>query len=291
MEHIIEMRNIVKKYKGFELNVPEFNIPQGFATALIGENGAGKTTLLDIMSGVNLDFKGEVTYFGDYKSPDCGGVRDMIGYTASTVFFMAHWRPAQIKEICSLLFKTFDGEKFDRICRDMSLTDKKSGKDRTVSEMSDGNKMRLMLASVFARDTRILMMDEPASPLDPVMRDRLCDMIREYLARSNGEKSVVFSTHNISDMESVTDYAAIVSGGKIAEQGFVEDLKEKYICVKGEPDCAAKAKPFMYSFSEGKYGFEGIALSDNLDKLAGLDISTETASLHQISVAVMKANM
>ncbi|MDE7294473.1 MAG: ATP-binding cassette domain-containing protein, partial [Oscillospiraceae bacterium] len=50
MENIIEMKNIVKKYNGFELNVPEFNIPKGFATALIGENGAGKTTLLDIMA-------------------------------------------------------------------------------------------------------------------------------------------------------------------------------------------------------------------------------------------------
>lgn len=289
MENIIEMKNIVKKYKGFELNIPEFNVPRGFATALIGENGAGKTTLLDIMAGVNLDFKGEINYFGKFAEADEGDVREKIGYTASNSFFMSHWKISQVSEVCSLLFDTFDSEKFESICSDFSL---KNTKDKRVSELSDGNKMRLMLASIFARrDTAVLMMDEPASPLDPVMRDTLCDMIREYLAEDSENRSVVFSTHNISDIESVTDYAVVVAGGKIAEQGFVEDLKEKYICVKGEPSAAEKAKKYMLTFSQSKYGFEGMITADNIDKLAGLDISTETPDLHRISVAVMKANM
>lgn len=291
MENIIEMKNIVKKYKGFELNVPGFNIPKGFATALIGENGAGKTTLLDIMAGVNLDFKGEINYFGKYGDADEGDVREKIGYTASTSFFMPHWKINQVSEVFSLLFESFDPEKFDRLCTDLSLKNEQT-KEKKVSELSDGNKMRLMLASVFARrDTAVLMMDEPASPLDPVMRDNLCDMIREYLSEDNGNRSVVFSTHNISDMENVTDYAVVVAKGRIVEQGFVEDLKEKYISVKGEPAHAEKAKKFMLTFSQSKYGFEGICLAENLDKLAGMDISTEAPGLHQISVAVMKANM
>nr|MDE7293481.1 ABC transporter ATP-binding protein [Oscillospiraceae bacterium] len=222
---------------------------------------------------------------------DEGDVREKIGYTASTSFFMPHWKINQVSEVCSLLFESFDPEKFDRICTDLSLKTEQT-KEKKVSELSDGNKMRLMLASVFARrDTAVLMMDEPASPLDPVMRDNLCDMIREYLSEDNENRSVVFSTHNISDMENVTDYAVVVAKGKIVEQGFVEDLKEKYISVKGEPADAEKAKKFMLTFSQSKYGFEGICLAENLDKLAGMDISTEAPGLHQISVAVMKANM
>lgn len=290
METIIEMKGINKKYKAFELNVPEFDIPKGFAVALIGENGAGKTTLLDIMSGVNLDFKGSVRYFGKYDSPDEGDVRERIGYTSSSNYFMSHWKVEQIGEICSLLFDSFDPKRFQKLCIDMKLIGDGEEKKRKVSELSDGNRMRLMLASVFARNTDILMMDEPASPLDPVMRDKLCEMISEYINEGDGERSVVFSTHNISDMENVTDYAVIVTGGRIAEQGFVEDLKEKYISVKGELSCAEKAKKVLYSYTESKYGFEGLCLASELDKLAGMDISTEAASLHQISVAVMKAN-
>ncbi len=283
MKNIIETKNIVKKYKSFTLDIPEFNVPQGFSAALIGENGAGKTTLLDILSGVNLDFKGSVNYFGKYSSADDGDVRENIGYTAPNSYFLPHWKVKDVKEICSITFKSFIPERFDSLIKEMSLHE-----NSKVSELSDGNRMRLMLASVFARETKILMLDEPASPLDPVMRDRLCDMIRTYISDGNGEKSVIFSTHNINDTENATDYAAIVKGGKIAEQGFVEDLKEKYLSVKGEAADAEKAKKFMYDMSESKYGFEGIILAEDLGKLAGLDISAESPSLHQISVAVMK---
>ena len=170
MENIIEMKNIVKKYKGFGLMVPT------------GGNGAGKTTLLDIMSGVNLDYKGDVKYFGQYSSPDEGDVRERIGYTASTSFFMPHWKIKEVSEVCSLLFEGFHRDRFDELCSSLSLS---GSKDKKVSELSDGNKMRLMLASVFARDTQVLMMDEPASPLDPVMRGSLCgDSLRRTDSRA-----------------------------------------------------------------------------------------------------------
>lgn len=148
--------------------------------------------------------------------------------------------------------------------------------------------MKLMIAGVLARDTQLLLMDEPASPLDPLMRDRLCELIREYLLEEEGERSVFFSTHNVSDMENVTDYAIIMEGGRIAEAGFVEDLKEKYLLVKGDAEYTEQARPVMFSMSSSQYGFEGICLSENLDGLAGCGVSVETPSLSQISVAIMR---
>ena len=58
----IEMKQINKKYRGFTLDIPSLSIPEGFATALIGENGAGKTTLINILAGTRLDYKGELTF-------------------------------------------------------------------------------------------------------------------------------------------------------------------------------------------------------------------------------------
>jgi ABC-2 type transport system ATP-binding protein len=89
-------------------------------------------------------------------------------------------------------------------------------------------------------------------------------------------------------MENVTDYAIIMSAGRIVEEGFVDDLKEKYVAVKGEPADAARAKEVLYSINAGKYGFEGICLAEKIDQLAGYDVVLETPSLTQISVAVMK---
>ena len=281
-EAMIQMKNVTKRFKGFELNIPELNIPKGFATALIGENGAGKSTLMNILAGVRLDYKGEIVYFdGNMKDEE---VRGNIGYTSPTSYFMPHWTIKAVGEVSELLFDHFHKERFVQLCEDLNI----SKEDKTISNLSDGMRMKTSLAAVFARDTKCLLLDEPASPLDPLMRDKLCSMLREYLEEGNGEKSVFFSTHNIADMENVTDYCVIMEQGKVVEQGFVEDLKEKYIMVKGEAADEAKAKDILIGFRKNSYGYEGLCLAENLDKLAGLDIAVETPTLSQISVAVMK---
>lgn len=293
-ENIIEGRNIQKRLKNFELNIPALNIPKGFATALIGENGAGKTTLLNILSGIRLDAKGDLLFFNQYDQNDRekkSEVKNRIGYTGPGKYYLPQWSVRDVEEISQLLFDTFDRNKFNQLCDELAIfsggvTDKK----KKVNALSDGMKMKLMLAGVFARDTDVLILDEPASPLDPLMRDKLNQMIGEYIHEGAGEKSVFFSTHNISDMESITDYAIIMEHGTIVEEGFVEDLKEKYVLIKGDANDAAAAENILYSITKNPYGFEGICLAQNLDKLAGMNVSKEIPTLYQISVAVMRNN-
>ena len=289
MQDVMKGNNLKKKYKGFQLDIPKLHIPKGFATALIGETGAGKTTLINMLTGIRMDYKGELFYF-DEQEQDVDKVKERIGYAGPGNYFLPHWNVKQVEEISSLLFETFDEEKFWDICVELGVTTERHVKGKKVNDLSDGNKVKLMLAAVLARKTDCLILDEPASPLDPLMRDKLCEIIREYLTEGNGEKSVLFSTHNISDMENVTDYAIIVEHGNVVEEGFVEDLKEKYVMVKGEAKDAKAAEKILYSFSGNSYGFEGICLAADLDKLAGMDIRVEVPTLFQISVAVMKAN-
>lgn len=291
LSYVIEGENLYKKYRGFQLNVSKLQVPKGFATALIGENGAGKTTLLNILAGIRLDYKGKLRYFGQYSDKDREEdprVKEDIGYTGPGDYYLPHWKIRQVEEISSLLFLGFSTEKFRKWCVDLNITKDDKDRGKKISTLSDGNRMKLMIAGVLARDTKLLLMDEPASPLDPLMRDRLCEMIRNYLCEEEGQRSVLFSTHNIADMENVTDYAIIMAGGRIAEAGFVEDLKEKYIYVKGEPEDVKKAEKVLYTMTTGKYGYEGICLSEKVDELAGCDIEAQTPSLSQISVAVMK---
>lgn len=286
--------NIYKKFKHFELDIPSFKVPQGFATALIGENGAGKTTLLNILSGIRLDYKGQLTFFEQYndtereRNPE---VKNRIGYTGPGRYFLPQWTAKDVEEISELLFDGFSKERFHEICEELAIfpEGKFQGKTKTV-DMSDGMKMKFMLAAVLARQTDLLILDEPASPLDPLMRDKLNQLISSYIEEGNGKKSVFFSTHNISDMESITDYAIIMEHGNVVEEGFVEDLKEKYILVKGDLEDAEKAKEILYTITINNYGFEGIVLAKDLEKLAGMNITKEIPTLYQISVAVMKNN-
>ena len=283
---VVKVTDLQKKYKGFELSIPQLGIPKGYATALIEENGAGKTTLLNLMAGIRLDFQGQITYFDKKEKLGCK-VQERMGYTGPGSYFLPHWTVKQVEEISSLLFENFHRDRFQAICDELNIP---VGVTKEVKNLSDGNRMKLMLAAVLARDTELLILDEPASPLDPLMRDKLCDILREYLEQGNGEHSVFFSTHNIADMENVTDYAIIMEHGNIVEQGFVEDLKEKYVSVKGEAEDADAARKILFTMTKSAYGFEGICLAENMDKLAGMDISVETPTLSQISVAVMKAN-
>lgn len=288
VESILEVRGLTKKFKGFTLNVPELQIPKGFATALIGENGAGKSTLFNVLSGIRLDYQGDIRFFGGEQ--DEKTIRENVGYTGTGSYFIPNWNIGQVGEVSEILFDQFHRDRYQMLLKELAVKEPegKKKKDKSVSKLSDGMRTKVMLASVFARDTKLLLLDEPASPLDPLMRDKLCSMIRDYIHEGNGEKSVFFSTHNIADMENVTDYAIIMEKGNIVEQGFVEELKEKYILVRGESKDADKAKEILFSFQENSFGFEGVCLTDNLDRLAGMDIKTEIPSLSQISVAVMK---
>lgn len=287
IESVVRGSHITKKFKDFKLDIPALEIPKGFATALIGENGAGKSTLINILAGIRLDYKGELSYFdGAMQEED---IRENIGYTGSGNYFMPHWTINQVGEASELLFDRFDEEVYKKLLVELDVREPDGKKkDKAISKLSDGMRMKVTLCAVFARQTQLLLLDEPASPLDPLMRDKLCAMIRNYIEEGDGENSVFFSTHNIADMENVTDYAMIMECGQIVEQGFVEDLKEKYILIKGEKEDIKKAEEILYSIQKNSYGFEGICLAENLDKLAGMDISTETPSLAQISVAVMK---
>lgn len=292
----IKGENISKKFKTFTLDIPEFKVPKGFATALIGENGAGKTTLLNMLSGIRLDYKGKLTFFDKYSSEEKErkfDVKNRIGYTGTGRYYLPQWTVSDVEEISSLLFDNFDRDEFRRYCRELAIfPDFPDGfaPKKKCSALSDGTRTKLMLAGVMARDTDLLLLDEPASPLDPLMRDKLCQMIGDYINDGAGKRSVLFSTHNISDMESITDYAIIMEHGNVVECGFVEDLKEKYILIKGDAQDVDAASKILYTMTKNPYGFEGICLAENLDKLAGMNVSKEIPSLFQISVAVMKNN-
>lgn len=289
-KNVITGNNINKRFGKFELDVPEIHIPEGFSTALVGENGAGKTTLLNILGGLRRDNKGDVRYFED-NSIDDENVMERIGFTGTKNYFLPHWNGNQIRELSDMLFDNFDKNKFDSICKSLNIDDSIFGvKAKSVSKLSDGNQMKLMLASVLARKTDLLILDEPASPLDPLMRDLLGDILRTYIAEGNGKRSILFSTHNISDMEDVTDYIIVMDNGKILEQGFVTDIKEKYVIVKGDGEISKEMKDNLISCNSGKYGFEGVALSEKTEAFTGMNMSFEAPDLFKICVALLKQN-
>lgn len=288
MNSILTAKGLTKKYSKFTLGELDFEIPKGFATALIGANGAGKTTLIDALCGVINKTAGEVTYFGDKTDIDLPEVRERIGYCASNAFFPQGWTSKDIVMSMELAFDSFSREKFRSLCEQLDVDSDKTKKPKPMYKQSDGNRMRISLAAVFARETDLLVLDEPGSSLDPLMRDRLCDRLREYLDDGDGEKSIIFSTHNIADMENAADYAIFMDKGRIIEQGFVEELKEKYMIAHGAAEDYDNAKHLLMSHNKNRTVFEGLILAENAEELAKLGVDSEAPTLQQLSIGLLK---
>jgi ABC-2 type transport system ATP-binding protein len=282
MDSLLKVNCINKRYKDFQLKDICFEIPKGYNIALVGTNGAGKTTLIDILMGFIKADNVDITYFEKEKIVDEGEVKNKIGYVCDGNYFLDYWKAEQVAKAMSLGYDNFNKDKFYSYLNKFEID-----KNKTVISMSKGTKMRIMLASQLARDTKLLILDEPASPLDPLMRDELCDIFREYI--KDGESSILFSTHNISDMENVTDYIIIMEKGRIIEKGFVEDLKEKYFIVRGDSTDISDIRPFLLDVRLNGFGFEGITLCENIHKLNEFEnIIYEKPNLQQIVIMLLK---
>lgn len=288
INNCVSIKGLTKKYSKFMLGALDINIPEGMATALIGANGAGKTTLIDILCGVTHKTAGDVVYFNEETDIGDPALRERIGYCASTAFFPLTFTAKDIAVSMEIAYKSFDRRKFAELCEKFEVDSENTRKPRNMMKQSDGNRMRTCLASVFARDTDLLVLDEPGSSLDPLMRDRLCDRMREYLDDGDGKRSIIFSTHNIADMENAADYAVFMDRGKVIEQGFIEELKEKYVIARGDAENYDKAKSLLLSGNHNRTTFDGLALAENAEKLAEIGVDSETPTLQQLSIGLLK---
>ncbi|CCY20178.1 aBC transporter ATP-binding protein [Eubacterium sp. CAG:786] len=288
INNCVSIKGLTKKYSKFTLGELDINIPEGMATALIGANGAGKTTLIDILCGVTHKTAGDVVYFNEKNDIGDPALRERIGYCASTAFFPLTFTAKDIAVSMEIAYKSFDRKKFAELCEKFEVDSENTRKPRNMMKQSDGNRMRTCLASVFARDTDLLVLDEPGSSLDPLMRDRLCDRMREYLDDGDGKRSIIFSTHNIADMENAADYAVFMDRGKVIEQGFIEELKEKYVIARGDAENYDKAKSLLLSGNHNRTTFDGLALAENAEKLAEIGVESEIPTLQQLSIGLLK---
>jgi ABC-2 type transport system ATP-binding protein len=288
----ISIEHLVKKYARFTLGPVDLEIPEGFATALIGENGAGKTTLLDSIAGIHSFTSGNVTWFGTYTDVDNFAVRNGIGYCSSNNFFPDAWTIRNVKRAMPAAFDNFSMEKFDALCREFRLEDDSNARHPLkIQKYSDGNKMRLALAATMARSAEVLILDEPGSSLDPVMRDNLCCKFRSYLADGGGRTSIIFSTHDIADMESTADYAVFMADGKIIKKGFTEDLRAQYRYVHGDASLVEKVRPHLETVYISGGIFEGLCPADKACELTAVEfaeIAVEHPTLRQLSVLLLR---
>ena len=202
-------------------------IKKGEIFALVGPNGAGKTSLIKILSCLILPTRGRARVAGYDILKEEEKVKDSIGLVGwdERSFY---WRLTLRQNLYffAMLYNLSHIEAKKRIEELASLLKITAQLDNRFQECSAGIKQRLAIARSMLNDPKILFMDEPTKSLDPVASKSLRDFIKERLVGEQ-RKTVVFATHNLSEVENFADQIAIMHSGGIRACGTLSELRHK----------------------------------------------------------------
>ena len=274
---LLEVRNLSKEYKTFLLDNISFTLARGYIMGYVGQNGAGKSTTLNLITNICKSSSGEIYVDGITCEEDESRYKESIGYIGDEFYFPDNFRIRDIRSVLRDFYKTFRTEKFDELTKRWKLDGRMAVKD-----FSRGMKVKLMFASVLARDTKLLVLDEATNGLDPVVRVEVLKLLQEYIA--DGERSVIFSTHILSDLEQIADYIYFIHEGKTVLYDAKDELLESHLLVKGERRAIyPELQRALIGIMDNAYGFEAILPSDRADLLTN-EFHFEKPTIDQIVI-------
>lgn len=198
---------------------------QGQTLGLIGPNGAGKTTLLRIISSLAKPDSGEVRIQGESVCEHSRSVRMKLGFMPAE---FGSPRNLSIREYLNYFGCLYGIPKEDRRQRNRDvceLTDLSGREDVMVKGLSTGNRQRLLLAKTLLHDPEVLVLNEPASGLDPRARTELRGIVRELASMG---KTIIISSHILSDIEEISDHIGILEAGRLVLDGNLATLRADF---------------------------------------------------------------
>ena len=251
---MIDCNNVSKRFTSFSLKNITFNLPAGYICGLIGENGSGKTTLINILSGL-YSYDGEVRISGrDYCNHEYD-IKQDIGVVVHGDIFEAKESLISNANYFGRFYKKYSKNLLENYLERFNLNDKKKYK-----ELSKGEKLKFALAFALAHEPRLLLLDEPGANFDIEFRKEFNSLLREFII--DGTRSVILSTHIISDVETFADYILFLKNGEQVLFGDVETIREKYRMVSGEKYKIKLLKDRIIYLEEGRISCNALVKHD-----------------------------
>ena len=265
--NILQVENLSKTYPTFKLDNVSFSLEKGYIMGFIGRNGAGKTTTLKSMLRFVHPDCGNVSINGFDIEKDEFAVKNSIGFVSGLDGFYNSKKIKQVTDITKKFFSNWSDETYKNLLEKFNLDENKF-----IKNLSAGMKVKYQLALAMSHDAKLLILDEPTSGLDPVSRDELVILFQDYVA--DGEHSILFSTHVISDLEKCADYITYIKKGKILDSCDVVSFKDKYLLVNGKKeDLTDELKSKLIGLHEHNFGFEGMILKSDKDLFTKCEIT------------------
>ena len=221
MTNAIEFRGVVKKYPKFQLGPLDLTVPGGAIYGLVGPNGAGKTTAIDLIFGLGKNDAGQIRVLGldhqadgvslkrraAYVSPDLNF--QVWGKVGKAIRFVRGFYPGWDEAYCGALMKAFH-----------------LGDRDAIATLSFGARTKLSLLLALARRPDVLILDEPITGLDAVSRQQLFGELLKVV--EGGKRTVLISSHGLSDLERFADHIGVLKDGKLLLEGRTDEVVDRY---------------------------------------------------------------
>src|SRR5437870_3366391 len=211
----------IYQHRQIALNDVSLRIEPGTVLGLLGPNGAGKTTLVRLLLGLHRPTAGWAKVFGQRMTPNAADLRRRIGYIPTNPQFPHGLTPITYLDYMARLFGLPADVRKPRLASLIRAVDLLAVSGEPIAGFSNGMTARLAVATSLINEPDLLIWDEPTHGLDPEAHRSMLDLI-ETLSR---EKTLVVSSHNLSDIDEVCNHAAVLSRGQLIYCGSLQDLK------------------------------------------------------------------
>ncbi len=217
----IVVENLVKYFDGrCVLDGIHLSVPRGCIYGLLGRNGAGKTTIIRILLGLEPATRGQTFLLGAESMNLPAKTKGRIGSVAEGHNLIQNYKVGRLIKLCKDLSPQWNDETFGHLIEMFRLPT-----DRRVRELSIGMRAQLNLALAMAIDPELLILDDPTMGLDTVARRHFIELAIEIIQKQG--RTILFSSHILSDVERIADRVGILAAGKLVVDCPLEELKER----------------------------------------------------------------
>jgi len=218
----IALKNLERRLGKFTLGPLTLSVPRGSVLAFIGPNGAGKTTTLDLLMGLGSADGGSIEILGLMMPRDEVAIKLKTAYVTPDLNFVPWGNVGRALDFVSGFYPDWSETRCEKLLREFSIR-----RDERIATLSFGGRMKLSLVMALARDAELLLLDEPTVGLDVNARLALFGEILDFVKRE--DRTVVISSHQLSDLERLADHVAILDKGKLLVMDRMDALVERYL--------------------------------------------------------------
>lgn len=204
----LEIHDLTKRYDGFALSGLELTLPQGCVMGLVGENGAGKSTVIRLILNMIRADGGTVSVLGRSNQEDLALTKEDLGVVPDEVSFPDCLTARQVGKIMAHTYRNWDGTAYGDYLKKLDVPE-----DKAFRAFSRGTKMKLGIAVALSHGAKLLLLDEATNGLDPVAREAVMEILYDFTR--DEERSVLISSHIVSDLEKICDYIAFLHRGRL----------------------------------------------------------------------------